>query len=137
MCVYGGGGGGGGAREWTKTYLLVHFTASSSKSLVSPDADSAIFHSSIRQVETQPQLPIDRNHPVVQQLCSAGYSEEQSLEAVERFETLEGAMVYLMTQGDDDEGGVFQSGAPARQDIMSVMRQSSGGACYVEHLDLP
>ena len=113
----------------------MHSAGSSSKPIVSPDPDRATIHSGIRQVETQPQLPIDRNHPVVQQLCSASYSEEQSLEAVERFETLEGAMDYLMTQGDDEGCGVFQTGAPARQDSMSVMRQSSGGARYVEPLD--
>ena len=80
-------------------------------------------------------MPIDGKHPVVQQLCSAGYSEEQSLEAVERFETLEEAMDYLMSQDDDDGGGLFQIGSPNRQDSMSVMRQSSGGARYVEPLD--
>ena len=79
-------------------------------------------------------MPVDRNHPVVQQLCSAGFSEEQSLEAVEKFETLERAMDYLMSQ-DEDEEGVFQTDAPARQDSTSFLRQSSGGACYVEPLD--
>ena len=107
-------------------------TASTSQSLLSPGTPRPV---GIRQVEVQPQLPIDRNHPVVQQLCSAGYTEEQSMEAVERFETLEGAMDYLMTQGDEDEGGVFQTGAPARQDSTSFLRQSSGGARYVEPLD--
>lgn len=72
---------------------------------------------------------------MVQQLCSAGYTEEQSIEAVERFETLERAMEYLMSQEDEDGGGVFQTGAPARQDSISFLRQSSGGAHYVEPLD--
>lgn len=72
---------------------------------------------------------------MVLQLCSAGYTEEQSIEAVERCETLERAMEYLMSQEDEDGGDVFKIGAPARQDSTSFLRQSSGGARYVEPLD--
>ena len=79
---------------------------------------------------------MDIKHPVVQQLCSAGFSEEQSLEAVEIFGTLEGAMEYLMSKEDEDGGDVFQAGAPARQDSVSYLRQSSGGTHYSEPFDL-
>ena len=83
-------------------------------------------HSGIRQIEEQPQLPIDRNHPVVQQLCSAGFTEGQSIDAVERYETLDRAMDYLMSAGvGSEEEGMFQTG---RQDSLSLWRQSSGGA---------
>ena len=91
-------------------------------------------HLRIREVEAQPQLPIDRNHPVVQQLCSAGYSEEESIDAVEKFENIDPAMEYLMSRGDE-EGGLFPA-TPSRQDSSSIQRQTSGGARYVEQLDL-
>ena len=107
---------------------------STAKSLHSPGSPRLTGHSGICQIEAQPQLPIDIRHPAVQQLCSAGFSEEQSLEAVERFETLEGAMDYLMSQ-DEDRGGVFQISTPSRQDSASFLRQSSGGARYSEPFD--
>ena len=53
------------------------------------------------------------------------------MDAVERFETLDGAMEYLMSQGDEDEG-MFQTSAPSRQDSTPFGRQSSGGVRYVE-----
>ena len=97
---------------------------------------TSVMQSGIRQIEAQPQLPIDRKNPTVQQLCSAGFSEEQSMEAVERYDTLEAAMEYLMSQDDDDNvGGVFQSGVPTLQDSSSFGRQSSGGIRYIEPLD--
>jgi hypothetical protein len=78
---------------------------------------------------------------VVQQLTSAGFSEEQSMDAVERYETLDRAMDYLMSAelggGEEEMGeGMFLTAAPSlgRQD--SLWRQSSGGARYVEPLDL-
>lgn len=98
---------------------------------------TSAMQSGIRQIEAQPQLPIDRKNPTVQQLCSAGFSEEQSMEAVERYDTLEAAMEYLMSLDDDDDnvGGVFQSGVPTLQDSSSFGRQSSGGIRYIEPLD--
>ena len=71
---------------------------------------------------------------MVQQLYSAGFSEEECIDAVEKFETVEAAMDYLMSQGDE-EGGSFLSATPSRQDS-SFLRQSSGGARYVEPLEL-
>jgi hypothetical protein len=64
---------------------------------------------------------------VVQDLCSAGFSEEQSIDAVERCETLDRAMDYLMSIGfgDNEEEGMLQMVAPDRQDSTSLKRQSS------------
>ena len=125
----------------TQNYSLSP-SASTPKDLTSPSTPRPAGHSGIRQVEAQPQLPIDKNHPVVQQLCSAGYTEDESIDAVERFETLERAMDYLMSAGLGGEeemggGGTFmQTAAPlGRQDSSSLWRQSSGGARYVEPLD--
>ena len=76
---------------------------------------------------------------MVQQLCSAGYTEEESIDAVEKYETLERAMDHLMSAEAGEEemgGGMFQTaGPPARQDSSSLWRQSSGGARFVEPLD--
>ena len=73
---------------------------------------------------------------MVQQLCSAGFTEEQSIDAVERYETLDRAMDYLMSAelGEEEGEGMFQTAPPGRQDSF-LWRQSSGGACYVEPLD--
>ena len=113
--------------------------ASTPTDLMSPGTPRAAGHSGIRQIEAQPQLPIDRNHPVVQQLCSAGYTEEESIDAVEKYETLERAMDHLMSAEAGEEemrGGMFQTAAPpARQDSSSLWRQSSGGARFMEPLD--
>ena len=60
---------------------------------------------------------------------------------MERYETLERAMDYLMSVELDggEEGGVFQTAALGRQDSASAsfLRQSSGGARFVEPLQLP
>ncbi len=73
---------------------------------------------------------------MVQQLCSGGFTEEQSIDAVEKFETLDRAMDYLMSAGlGEEEEGMFQTAPPGRQDSSSLWRQSSGGARYVEPLD--
>ena len=49
------------------------------------------------------------------------------MDAVERYETLDGAMDYLMSVGfgDDKEEGMFQVVAPGRQDSTSSKRVSS------------
>lgn len=109
----------------THVFLFLS-TASTPIDLTSPSTprSTAAGHSGIRQIAIQHQLPINRNHPVVQQLCSAGFSEEQSMDAVERFETLDRAMDYLMSVGfgDDEEEGMV---APDRQDSTSSKKQSS------------
>ena len=74
---------------------------------------------------------------MVQQLRSAGFTEEQGIDAVERYETLDRAMDYLMSAelGEEEGEGMFQTAPPGRQDSSSLWRQSSGGARYVEPLD--
>ena len=58
------------------------------------------------------------------------------MDAVERYETLDRAMDYLMSVELGEEGeGMFQTAALIRQDSTSLWRQSSGGARYVEPLD--
>ena len=49
--------------------------------------------------------PVDEYHPTVQQLLEAGYDVEQSIEAVEHNESLEGAMDYLLSL--EGEGEIF------------------------------
>lgn len=41
------------------------------------------------------QEPVDENNSVVKELVAAGYSVEQSIEAVEKRETLDAALGYL------------------------------------------
>ena len=120
----------------THNFFLIT-PASTPKDLTSPSTPRPTGHSGIRRIEVQPQLPIDRNHPVVQQLHSAGFTEGQSIDAVERYETLDRAMEYLMSVGfgDEEEEGMFQMAAPGRQDSSSLKRQSSGGARYMKSLD--
>ena len=119
-------------RERDSVYL--YSSASTSISLTSTGTPRPVGHSGIRQIEAQPQLPINKNHSVVQQLCSAGYTEEQSMDAVERYKTLEKSLNYLMSAGEEDEG-VLLTVAPTRQDSTSLWRQSSSGVHYVEPLD--
>ena len=117
-------------------YNFLYCSVSTSISLTSPGTPRPMCLSGIRQIETQPQLLINRNHEVVQQLCSAGFTEEQSIDAVERYETLDEALNYLMSVGlGVEEEGMFQVAAPGRQDSSNLWRQSSGGACYMESLD--
>lgn len=61
---------------------------------------------------------VDEFHPIVQELGKAGYSLEQSIEAVKQNDELEGAMDYLLNlEGGDviqtstsDEGHQHQQG---------------------------
>jgi len=50
---------------------------------------------------------VDEFHPTVQELIGAGYNLQQSIDAVEHSEELEGALDYLM--GIEGEAGVFQA----------------------------
>lgn len=67
---------------------------------------------SIVTIESAMQEPVDEHHGVVQDLVSAGYDVEQSIDAVEKRETLEAAMEYLDQQvvDDDDEQVLIPSG---------------------------
>ena len=49
--------------------------------------------------------PVDEFHPTVQQLIELGYDVQQSFEAVEHHESLEGAMDYLLSL--EEEGEIF------------------------------
>ena len=115
--------------------------SSSLYSSASPGTPRSLGHSQIgiRQIEAEPQLPINSNHPVVQQLCSAGYTEEQSIDAVMKYETRDRALKYLISAELEDANeneGMFQTVARSRQEPTLLWRQSSGGARYVEPLDL-
>ena len=55
-------------------------------------------------IESEMEEPVDENHPVVKDLVSANYTLEQSIDAVERYETLEAAIDYLDQQALDDDG---------------------------------
>ena len=50
---------------------------------------------------------VDEFHPIVQELNEAGYSVEQSIEAVEQHEELERAMDYLLNL--EEEGEIIQT----------------------------
>ena len=53
-------------------------------------------------VQSEMQGPVDDNHRAVQALVSAGYNVEQSIDAVEKYETIDAAMGYLDQQVLDD-----------------------------------
>lgn len=59
----------------------------------------------ITTIESVMQEPIDEDHPIVQDLVSAGYSVEESIDAVERCETLEEALAYLERKAYEEDGG--------------------------------
>ena len=51
---------------------------------------------------------VDENHPVVVQLMSKlNYSMEQSVDAVARYGSLEGALTYLELKDTEDEDKLF------------------------------
>ena len=57
------------------------------------------------EIHVTQKQPVDEYHPTVQQLLEAGYDVEQSIEAVEHHENLEGAMDYLLNR--EEEGEIF------------------------------
>lgn len=63
-------------------------------------------------VQSEMQEPVDEDHAVVKELVSAGYPVDQSIDAVEKFDTLESAMEYLDQQvlDEDDERDLIPSG---------------------------
>ena len=69
---------------------------------------------------------------MVQQLCSAGFTEEQSIDAVERCEILERAMDYLMSvrlgEEEEEEEGIFLTAPLSGQDLSSLWGKSFCGA---------
>ncbi len=72
---------------------------------VSPRASSA---SQIIVIEIAVNEPIDENNSVVVDLVSAGYSVQESIDAVDKYGTLEAALSYLeMDDDDQEENGVI------------------------------
>ena len=66
----------------------------------------------IRQIQSAIQEPVDEDNSVVKDLIGAGYSMEQSINAVERCETLEGALEYLgelVLDEEEDERDLIPS----------------------------
>ena len=62
--------------------------------------------SGIIKREASIQELVDEHHPVVKDLISAGYTVQQSIEAVEKCETLDASLNYielLAVEDDDDE----------------------------------
>lgn len=57
---------------------------------------------------------VDEFHPIVQELNEAGYSVEQSIEAVEQHEELERAMDYLLNL--EEEGETIQTSTSDEED---------------------
>lgn len=57
------------------------------------------------------QEPVDENNSVVKDLIAAGYSEEQSIEAVERCGILDAALEYLeevaMVESEEENESEF------------------------------
>ena len=58
------------------------------------------------EIHVTQKQPVDEFDPTVQELVEAGYSMEQSIEAVERHEDVKGAMDYLLRL--EGGGGIFQ-----------------------------
>ena len=57
------------------------------------------------EIHVTQKEPVDEYHPIVQQLLETGYDVEQSIEAVEHHESIEGAMDYLLSL--EVEGEIF------------------------------
>lgn len=58
------------------------------------------------EIHVTQKQPVDEFDPTVQELVEAGYSMEQSIEAVEHHEDVMGAMDYLIRL--EEGGGIFQ-----------------------------
>ena len=71
-----------------------------------PSTPTTDDNSMIEAHVNQKQL-VDDFHPTVKQLVEAGYSVEQSIDAVEHHEGLEEAMDYLLSPTRN--GGIFQT----------------------------
>ena len=64
-------------------------------------------HSPALKIHIAKKRPVDEFHPTVQELVEAGYEVEQSINAVEYDDRLEGAMDYLLESARG--GGIFQA----------------------------
>ncbi len=98
---------------WAAAYLLLLNGIYPGSHEISSKVPSKQISSSldIAVVESEMQEQVDENHPVVQDLVSAGYTVEQSIDAVEKYEILDAAMDYLDQQAldEDDEKDLIPS----------------------------
>ena len=83
----------------------------SAVTVVSPQASSG---PRIIMIEKTAEETVDENNPIVLDLVSAGYTVEQSIDAVEKYRTLEAALNYLETGGEVEEEG--------EPDVISVLQ---------------
>ena len=87
--------------------ILLHIATSTS---TPPKLKGPFFKSSDRspriEIHVTRKQPVNEFHPTVQELVEAGYSMEQSIEAVEHHEDVEGAMDYLLRL--EGEEGIFK-----------------------------
>ena len=61
----------------------------------------------IIHIEVAQKPLVDKYNPIVAELVSAGFAVEQSIDAVKNYETLDAAMEYLISSGE--EAGLFHS----------------------------
>lgn len=65
----------------------------------------------ITVIETIAEQPVDENHPGVVNLVSAGYTVDESIDAMDRCRTEEAALTYLglaaLQQDDEGEANVI------------------------------
>ena len=76
------------------------------------------------EIHVTQKQPVDEYHPTVQQLLDVGYNVEQSIEAVENHESLEGAMDYLLSL--EGEGEIFHGSTQdeGHRKVMEFMDES-------------
>ena len=60
-------------------------------------------------IEKAAKEAIDENNAIVADLVSAGYTLERSMDAVDRYGTLDAALEHLGEEEEDDEPGVIPS----------------------------
>jgi hypothetical protein len=86
--------------------LLVpdYFTLLCVGSAVPASSPQAASDPRIVVVEKASRELVDENNAIVKDLVSAGYTVEQSIEAVDTYETLEAALDYLEMGEEEEEG---------------------------------
>lgn len=101
--------------EYELIFTAILFSLGSHKAEESPMQMSSSFD--IVTVESEMQEQVDENHPIVRDLVSAGYTVEQSIDGVEKYETLDATMEYLEQQvlDGDNEADLIPSGRSYNQ----------------------
>ena len=95
----------------------------SSSSSSESESEKAVSNIRIIQVQSAIQEPVDENNSVIKELIGAGYSVEQSIVAVERYETLEGALAYLEDEAMkeiEEDNDLIPSTCLSREDSQPV-----------------